>query len=337
MQGKTLLMAGVAVVALVASSDAGLAKTKHHATDAVVRRFVAARFGVERTEQCRTCRAAVGARRGTCSRSHQARRRSQSALDLGAEFQRRRFGRSTMAVRRSRSADGRFTMSFRARFQSDFAGFMQSTDASGGFRGPADLSSGAVIRRAYFGVEGTAYKDFAYEIRLNAGGSDGGTMAPAGVPTGGRRRSTAEQSADHLHRNSALAPQRWCPRTGLHVRRHDVVGRADFHGTSGNRQHRGRHVRCAATRAAASKSAGKGPTRSGRETISTSRRRFTGGKTGSAANHGNGGDENSQLLGRISDRVWTDGALSNIVIGASGAYVPYAAKARRGGSPNVAI
>ena len=31
MQGKSYLMAGVAVVALVASSDAGLAKTKHHA------------------------------------------------------------------------------------------------------------------------------------------------------------------------------------------------------------------------------------------------------------------------------------------------------------------
>ena len=31
MQGKTVLMAGVAAVALVASSDAGLAKTKHHA------------------------------------------------------------------------------------------------------------------------------------------------------------------------------------------------------------------------------------------------------------------------------------------------------------------
>lgn len=32
MQGKSYLMAGVAVVALVASSDAGLAKTKHHAS-----------------------------------------------------------------------------------------------------------------------------------------------------------------------------------------------------------------------------------------------------------------------------------------------------------------
>jgi phosphate-selective porin OprO/OprP len=31
MQGKTILMAGVAAVALVASSDAGLAKTKHRA------------------------------------------------------------------------------------------------------------------------------------------------------------------------------------------------------------------------------------------------------------------------------------------------------------------
>jgi phosphate-selective porin OprO/OprP len=47
---------------------------------------------------------------------------------------------------------------------------------------------------------------------------------------------------------------------------------------------------------------------------------FTGGKTGSAANHGNGGDENTQILGRATERLWTNG-LSNIQIGVSAAKV----------------
>ena len=80
-------------------------------------------------------------------------------------------GRATFA-----SGDGRFTLAIRARFQADFAGFSQDQRTHGaGFAGPTDLSSGAVMRRAYFGIEGKAYNDFHYEIRLNAGGSDGGT------------------------------------------------------------------------------------------------------------------------------------------------------------------
>src|SRR5581483_4792829 len=58
---------------------------------------------------------------------------------------------------------------------------------------------------------------------------------------------------------------------------------------------------------------------------------FTGNKTGSAGNHGNGGDENSQLLGRISERLWTDG-ISNFQIGASGANVFYTGSGVNGGA-----
>src|SRR5581483_1947771 len=78
-------------------------------------------------------------------------------------------GRPTLAT-----GDGRFTMSVRLRMQTDFAGFQQDSTHPAGFAGPADLSSGAVIRRAYFGVEGYVYKDFWYEFRMNGGGSDGG-------------------------------------------------------------------------------------------------------------------------------------------------------------------
>src|SRR3954467_3905201 len=78
-------------------------------------------------------------------------------------------GRATFA-----SGDGRFTLAIRARMQADFGGFMQDATHPAGFAGPSDLSSGAVMRRAYFGIEGKAYSDFNYEFRLNAGGSDGG-------------------------------------------------------------------------------------------------------------------------------------------------------------------
>jgi phosphate-selective porin OprO/OprP len=55
---------------------------------------------------------------------------------------------------------------------------------------------------------------------------------------------------------------------------------------------------------------------------------FTGGKTGSAQNHGsvNGlpgnGDENTQVLGRVTDRVWSDG-ISNLQWGMSIASILY--------------
>jgi phosphate-selective porin OprO/OprP len=45
---------------------------------------------------------------------------------------------------------------------------------------------------------------------------------------------------------------------------------------------------------------------------------FTGNKTGDQTGHGTGGDENTQVVGRIAYRLWSDGT-SNIQIGGSGA------------------
>ena len=58
---------------------------------------------------------------------------------------------------------------------------------------------------------------------------------------------------------------------------------------------------------------------------------FTGGKTGSAAGHGNGGDEQTQILGRVTDRVWSDG-ISNLQFGMSIASVLYSGNSAGGGS-----
>lgn len=58
---------------------------------------------------------------------------------------------------------------------------------------------------------------------------------------------------------------------------------------------------------------------------------FTGGKTGSLATHGNGGDENTQLLGRAVDRFWSDG-ISNLEFGVSAAKALYTGNSAGGGS-----
>ncbi len=67
-----------------------------------------------------------------------------------------------------KSGDGRFTMAIRVRFQFDNANFFQDdpTLAAGNTAQFKDLSNGAVVRRAFFGVEGKAFNDFWYELRL---------------------------------------------------------------------------------------------------------------------------------------------------------------------------
>jgi phosphate-selective porin OprO/OprP len=73
------------------------------------------------------------------------------------------------------SRDGRFSMSFRARLQLDAGGFDQSDDVAEvtplrdvEFK---HLDSGAIVRRAYLGVEGWAFRDFWYEFRTDFGGT----------------------------------------------------------------------------------------------------------------------------------------------------------------------
>lgn len=62
-----------------------------------------------------------------------------------------------------------FTMQFVGTLQPTFASFAQSRQ---GVRAPA-LETGTDFRRAHFGVQGTAYRDFAYTFVLDAAGSGG--------------------------------------------------------------------------------------------------------------------------------------------------------------------
>jgi phosphate-selective porin OprO/OprP len=262
------------------------------------------------------------------------------------------------------SGDGRFTMAIRVRIQADYAGFMQSTTHPAGFAGPSDLSSGTNIRRAYFGVEGKVYNDFAYEIRLNGGGANGGlnttctnpavtsTTVIAGAP--GATATTTSTAAgcaiggvangtdgDSLI-NKAVVTYTGIPYWHLNV---GIIEPAFmFEGTTSSASlmflERPEIDNIAADSFGASDS---------REGIEigfahpdlfwagdnfTATGAFTGRKTGSAATHGNGGDENTQVLGRVTDRLWSEG-LSNIQVGFSAAKALYTGNSAGGGSQSL--
>src|SRR5476649_2688513 len=138
MQGKFILMAGVAVVALVASSDAGLAKAKkHHATTPAPSSYDAPAPATDSGPSNAELNSRLSALEAALASEHDARTSDHNRLsgleqsfnDVTWTFDN---GRPTI-----KSGDGRFTMSVRARFQADFAGFMQSTTHPAGFAGSA--------------------------------------------------------------------------------------------------------------------------------------------------------------------------------------------------------
>ena len=167
--GKIALMAGVAAVAMTAGAQAA-------GTDSADKPLVLAQNVSSSTSNMSNAELAarVQALEDAAAAQNEramADRTRLSTLEQGYNSAVWNFdnGRASFA-----SGDGRFTLAIRARMQADFAGYMQDSTHPSGFAGPSDLSSGAVMRRAYFGIEGRAYNDFWYEIRLNAGGSDGG-------------------------------------------------------------------------------------------------------------------------------------------------------------------
>jgi phosphate-selective porin OprO/OprP len=263
-------------------------------------------------------------------------------------------GRPTLAT-----GDGRFTMSVRLRMQTDYAGFSQSAAHPAGFAGPADLSSGAVERRAYFGVEGYVYKDFWYEFRLNGGGSDGGnnatctataasvttiTGAPGATAATTTTPTCAVGSIEPAGEGDPLVNKAVVTYVGIpfwHFNFGVIEPSFMMEGSTTSKDliwlERPEIENIAAD------SFGAGDSRRGVEvgwshpdTLWAGDNlaadvAFTGGKTGSAATHGNGGDENTQLLGRVVDRFWSDG-ISNFEIGFSGAKALYTGNSAGGGS-----
>ncbi|MBS0472058.1 MAG: hypothetical protein JSR60_13370 [Proteobacteria bacterium] len=324
MKGKTYLLATVAAVALFASTGAGFAKS----TPSDPSPSASGPSNAELAARIDALEAELAAEQDRRVADHnRLSGLEQSFNDVTWSFDN---GRPTI-----KSGDGRFTMSIRARFQSDFANFMQDSTHPAGFAGPRDLSSGAVVRRAYLGIEGKAYKDFSYELRLNLGGSNGGSANAGGVPASGE--------GDPLLNKAVISY------TGI-ANTHINVGIIEpafmFEGTTSSAAliflERPEIDNIAAD------AFGAGDSRRGIE-IGWARTdtlwagdnlaltvMYTGDKTGSAANHGNGGDEKSQLLGRVSQRLWTNG-ISNVSLGASGAHVFYTGStpAVNGGGQNI--
>jgi phosphate-selective porin OprO/OprP len=210
------------------------------------------------------------------------------------------------------SGDGRFTFNVRMRFQTDYASFMQDDTHPAGFNGPNDLGSGAVMRRAYIGFDGKVYKDFAYDVRFNFGGSNGGGagvgegdpllnrfyLSYIGIPNWHFSVGVLEPVfAGELSQSSSALP---------FIERTEIDNIASQYGAGDTR--RGIEIGWSKT-----------------DTLWTGDHlaitgSFTGGTTGSSIGHGSGtgtapgGDEQSQAIVRVSERLWTNG-LSNIQIG----------------------
>jgi phosphate-selective porin OprO and OprP len=70
-----------------------------------------------------------------------------------------------------RTADGRFVLTFRGRFQFDVGAFLQDETLASSVNIGRDLHNGANFRRAQFGFEGRVYRDFAYEMVFDFGSS----------------------------------------------------------------------------------------------------------------------------------------------------------------------
>ncbi len=199
------------------------------------------------------------------------------------------------------SGDGRFSMSIRARFQTDFASYLQKRTFNA--QTPAavrDLNTGTYIRRAYFGVEGLAAKDFWYELRYNLGGapSEGAGLNLArvayfGIPNFRVNIGVIQPVFTYGDTVSS---------GGLALlERPEIINIAA--GTFGGSD----------SRVGAELTFQKTGVLSGGDNFFIS-----AAYTGKATGGNNTGDERTAILGRAGYRIWSDGT-SNIQIGGSGA------------------
>ena len=328
--GKFGLMAGTAAIALLTAAGAQAAVANNDTTAG--KDNGAATVVEARVQMAQNTMSSQGSSASTADLEARVRALEESlaARDERAQTDRTRLstleqqynyaswtfdnGRPVIAT-----GDGRFTMGVRVRFQSDFAAFSQDSTHPANFAGPSDLSSGAVVRRAYFGVEGKAYNDFAYEFRLNAGGSNGGSAGASGVPAAGEGDPLLNKAVvtytgiPNWHFNvGVIEPAFMFEGTTssaslMFLERPEIDNiAADVFGAGDSR--RGIEIGWAKTDALWA----------GDNLTATAT--FSGQKTGSTANHGNGGDENTQVLGRVTERLWSNG-ISNIQVGVSGAKV----------------
>jgi len=214
------------------------------------------------------------------------------------------------------SADGRFTMSLRARFQFDSAFFNQSSNINASNAQFKDLASGSIMRRAYIGIEGRAFRDFWYEYRMDFGGSNQeGTNPVVNLARiAWNYGNVAYPAEPHFRINAGLIQPIFTY--------DDSVSSASVTFLE----------RAAPVNVATSAYGGLEPRR-GVELTYQQADLFragdnlivSGAYTGQMATAPNGSptntaDEGTQILGRVAYRIWSDG-FSNIQIGGSGSHI----------------
>ncbi len=314
MKGKAALLASAAVVALVASAGVAQAAAQKKSADLTNNTSPTLYINNVNADDGDAGGLTLEERVRRLEEKYQSDHSRLSTIEQNAQYTSWTFDNARPVVS---SGDGRFSLAFRVRFQFDTVNFFQNSDVNTvtatknvAFK---DLSSGSVVRRAFFGVEGRAFKDFWYEFRYNAGGSDGGSTGVSGVPTG-----TEGDGVLSLARIAYLGIPNFMVNVGV------IEPAFMYEGTTSSGQimffERPEIDNIAAD------SFGSGDARRGVEVrfqkadflmpgdnfvLGTA---FTGNKTGSAASHGNLGDEQTQWLVHGSYRLWNDGP-SNLIVG----------------------
>jgi phosphate-selective porin OprO and OprP len=324
MKGKAGLLAGVASAALMMSGAAMAATTttkttvRHHRHHTTVKTTTTTTSNMQMAQNSGSMTGSTPASSAEPGPSLEERveklEQMEEANQERAEAQRTRlttleqnFADTQWSFDNSRptvkSGDGRFTLSLRVRFQADEVNFFQESDVNKitatknvQFK---DLSSGAQVRRAFFGVEGKAFNDFWYELRYNAGGGGNAETDPAlslarvaylGVPNFEINAGVIEP-AFMFEGTTSSGQLMFMERPEI-----DNIAADSFGGGDGRR---GVELRFQKTDALLP----------GDDLVLGAD--LTGGKTASAAGHGNLGDEQSQIMAHASYRAWTDG-ISNI-------------------------
>lgn len=312
--GKSYLLAGTALAVLAMSMPANAAERQKPSYNELLRRLEALEHRVN--EQQRTIdqqQQAAPTAEGTQAQQNIADIRTRlSTLEQTAADTSWSFDNSRPTIK---SGDGRFQMSVRGRFHVDAASYQQDhsphVDATHNVPvAQRDFASGVIVRRAQFGVEGRAFKDFLYELRLDFGGSS----------------SEGESSLVNLARVAYVGIPDWRLNAGIiepvftygnSVSSNDItfIERADVVNI-------------------ATGSFGGGDTRRGVEInyqhaglfTPSDNLTFSVGYTGqttqnnSAIPTDHGTDEGTQAIARATYRLWSDGT-SNVQIGANAAEV----------------
>jgi len=307
MQGKSALMTAVAVVALTAGSAYAAGKPQSNGTSSSS--TAATDSGPSNAELAARIQALedeLQAYEGKAQSDHtRLSTLEQNFNDVSWSFDN---SRPTI-----KTGDGRFTMSLRVRLQVDDANFFQDSSQKLKLQAPQaarDLSSGAVVRRAYFGVEGKAFNDFFYEFRFNGGGSNGGgANASEGDPLVNIAR-VAYTGIDHFEVNLGVIEPAFMYEGVISSSALPFLERPEIDNIAADTFGAGDSRRGVELRFQKQDALMPGDNL----VLDTA---FTGSKTGTTTGHGPGGDEQTQLLGRASYRFWNDGA-SNASIGASG-------------------